>query len=99
MTSESFDPDAGVTLTFTPQEADILFQMLACAADYRDPHHCDPDDALSIFVEKWIEASGWEITEDYGPWSGFIEMVEDLRWRYEHQPYAWRGGVERDSDE
>lgn len=94
MVSDSFDPDADVSLTFEPGEAVEIMEVLASAAGYREAHHCDFDDALAAFLEEWIDDSGWQIVEDYGPWSGFIEMVEDLRWRHEHQPDTWRGDRE-----
>lgn len=78
-----YDPDANVTLTLTSGEVDLINQVLANAAGYRDPHHCRPHDALAAFVGAWIEASGWDKTSDYGPWAGFIEMVEDLQQRRE----------------
>lgn len=88
--SEDFDPDADVTVTLTAREAVDILEMLACAAGYREPHHCHPHDALAAFVEAWIEATGWDAASNYGPWLGFIEMADDIRYRREHQPDSRR---------
>ena len=96
--SDTYDPEADVTVTLSAKEACRVLEQLACAAGYREGHHCNPDDALYAFVEAWIEATEWDISSDYGEWFGFIEMVDDLRWRFEHHPHSWRGDAVDASD-
>lgn len=88
MVRSEWDYDRPVEITLTQEDAMLLLEAVADAAGRFDMYSDDAERAYHTLAENWIEATGWNVNVDYGPWVGFIEDVEEMREKRGLEPDA-----------